>query len=447
MKQIFIQFGGTGDLAAKKLLPAYSTLLRKGYDFHIIALGRRFNDQESYAQHIGITEDAVLMKHLHYVSYSMEDSMSKKELTLVLQDLIGNECSVELIYYIALQPSLYESAIYDIRDIHESLEGCRLKKKIVVEKPFGFDRDSAKKYNDILISVFEDQQIYRIDHYLGKEFMQNLLVMRFYNDVIKGIWNKYYIDHIEIIFDEVYGVDQRLGFYEQIGVVRDTIQNHILQIITHLTMAEPVDFSPEEISHEKVKVLRSISPITEFHLAQYASLKQAKDTPIDTPTYCAFKLTVDTFDFSGVPIYVRTGKMQKEAKSMIYIAFKHFRSSPDKSRDLPDNAMIITIHPEMTIDLLVNMKEPGNPWGSRPVRLNFDHFNTFKVNTPEAYQQIIEKILLSDKSLFPSMQEIMEAWNIVAPMLGKTEVEQHPDKTLPSCAVSLIEQDGRTWFA
>lgn len=446
MKQIIIQFGGTGDLARKKLLPAYSALLKAGYDFHIISLGRRFSDQDSYADHVGIAEDDVLMRHLHYVHFSMEDSISKKRLTAVLQDLIGEACGIELIYYIALQPSLYESAVYDIRDIHDNLEGCQLQKKIVVEKPFGFDQESAKKYNDILLSVFEDRQIYRIDHYLGKEFMQNLLVMRFYNDVIKGIWNKHYIDHIQIIFDEVYGVDQRLGFYEQIGVVRDTIQNHILQIVTHLTMGEPVDFSPEEISHEKVKVLRSIPPITDFYLAQYGSLKQSKQTSTPTPTYCSFKLTVDAFDVSGIPIYVRTGKMQKEAKSMIYIAFKHFRSSPDRSRDLPENAMIITIHPEMTIDLQINMKQPGAPWESKPVRLNFDHFNTFKVNTPEAYQQILEKVLLSDKSLFPSMQEIMESWKIVSPMLRSTEIEQYEDKTLPSCAVSLIEEDGRTWF-
>ncbi len=447
MKQIFIQFGGTGDLVQKKLLPAYSTLLEKGYDFHVIALGRRFNDQKSYIEHVGISQDSLLIKHLHYIPFSMEDSQSKMLLTDLLHKLIGSACNIELIYYIALQPSLYESAIYDIRDIHENLVGCELKKKIVVEKPFGFDRNTAKKYNDILVSVFEDEQIYRIDHYLGKEFMQNLLVMRFYNDVIKGIWNKHYIDHIQVIFDEVYGVDQRLGFYEKIGVVRDTIQNHIMQIITHLTMGEPVDFSPQEISHEKVKILRSIPLITDFNLAQYASLKNAKEGPVHTPTYCSFKLTVDTFDFSGVPIYVRTGKMQKEAKSMIYIAFKHFRSSPDKNMDLSDNAMIITIHPEMTIDLQINMKEPGSHWGSRPVRLNFDHFNTFRVNTPEAYQQIIEKILQSDKSLFPSMNEIMEAWNIVQPMLAESEIEEYKDKTLPSSARSLIEKDGRTWFA
>jgi len=449
VKQIFIQFGGTGDLVQKKLLPAYETLLDQGHDFHVIALGRRFSDQESYISFIGLDEQSSLRGKLHYVQYSMESSSSKLSLINLLHSLIGDTCYIELIYYIALQPSLYESAIYDIRDVHERLQGCELQKKIVVEKPFGFDRDSAVHYNRILQSAFTDDEIYRVDHYLGKDFMQSLLVMRFYNDVFKGIWNKHFIDHIQIIFDETYGVDQRLGFYEQIGVVRDTIQNHILQIITHLTMGEPVAFTPVEISHEKRKVLRSIAPVTDFSLAQYSSLKEAKDGPIHTPTYCSMKLYVDTFDFAGVPIYVRTGKMQKQAQSLIYIAFKHFRTSSDRQQDLVDNAMIITLHPQMTIDLQINMKEPDSPWGSKPVRFNFDHFSTFGVNTPEAYQQIIEKIIVSDKSLFPSIEEITDAWMAVEPMLAESslEIENHADRSLPESARSLIETDGRTWFA
>jgi len=449
MKQIFIQFGGTGDLVRNKLLPAYASLLEQGYDLYIIALGRRFETLESYSEYAGIAEDSLLYKHLWFVQFSMEDTPSKKRLTCLLQQLIGDTCDIELIYYIALQPSLYESAVYDIRDIHESLEGCRLKQKIIVEKPFGFDRESARNYNGILLSLFQDDQIYRIDHYLGKEFMQSLLVMRFHNDVIKALWNKYYIDHIQIIFDEASGVDQRLNFYRQIGVVRDTVQNHILQIITHLLMGEPVDFSPEEMSHEKRKVLRSVRPITNFSLAQYATLEDHKDAQAERiPTYCAFKLTVDTFGFSGVPIYVRTGKMQKNAKSKIFIAFKHFLSSPDRNNDLEENRLIITLHPEMSIDLQINMKEPGSVWSSRPVQLNFDHLKTFRVNTPEAYQQIIEKILLSDKSLFPTIDEILDAWSIVEPMLtaGSSETELYDDRTMPACAESLIEEDGRTWF-
>ncbi len=448
MMQVFIQFGATGDLAEKKLLPAYSELLRKGYNFHVIALGRRFSTVEAYLKHMGITEDNPLTSRISFVQYSMEEAASKIELIRVLQETISGMCDVEFIYYIALQPSLYESAAYDIRDIHESLEGCRLTKKIIVEKPFGFDAESAQKYNSILLSVCTDEEMYRIDHYLGKEFMQNLLVMRFSNDIIKGIWNKHYIDHIQIIFDESFGVDQRLGFYEQIGVVRDTIQNHILQIVTHLTMAEPVEFTPEDIAHEKVKVLRSIKPISTFHLARYASLKDASGNSVNTPTYGAFTCAVDTFDFSGIPIYIRTGKMQKEALSMIYIAFKHFSGTADKKQVPPENAMIFTLHPEMTMDIQLNMKEPRSTWDPRSVRFTFDHFKTFQVNTPEAYQQIIEKILLSDKSLFPSMREILEAWRIVTPMLEADKpLEEYPDRSLPACAVSIIEKDGRHWYA
>jgi len=450
MKQIFIQFGGTGDLAQKKLLPAYRELLHKGYDFTVIALGRKYPDRQTYIEHMTESDaqnDELFMSRLNYLNFSMGEEDSKQRLISTLQEIIGSICDIELIYYIALQPSLYESAIYSIKEIHEQLHGCRLHKRIVVEKPFGFDLESAKKYNDILTTVFSDEEIYRIDHYLGKEFMQNLLIMRFFNDVMQGIWNKQFIDHIQIIFDEVYGVEQRLGFYEKIGVVRDTVQNHILQIITYLTMAEPVEFTPEEIAHEKVKILKSIRPVTHFSLGQYASLQEYTDHDINTPTYAAFKLLIDNYDFSDVPIYVRTGKMQKEARSMIYIAFKHFQGTAHSQKQASPNAIIITIHPEMNIDIQMNMKDPKAPWEVKPVRFNFNHFQTFKVNTPEAYQQILEKIMQADKSLFPSMDEIQAAWKIVAPMLDSVNiVEKYKDRTIPACAEELARRDGISWF-
>ncbi|MCF7953269.1 MAG: glucose-6-phosphate dehydrogenase (NADP(+)) [Spirochaetales bacterium] len=449
MKQIFIQFGGTGDLAQKKLLPAYRELMHKGYDFHVISLGRKFSDREEYLEHMlgeGAAADPLFKSRIDYLHFSMGEESSKQQLIDKLHEYIGSICDIELIYYIALQPSLYESAIYSIKEIHENLQGCRLRKKIVVEKPFGFDKKSAKTYNDILTTVFSDREIYRIDHYLGKEFMQNLLVMRFYNDVMQGLWNKQYIDYIQVIFDEVHGVEQRLGFYEKIGVVRDTVQNHILQIITYLTMGEPVEFTPEEIAHEKVKVLKSIRPIRDFSLGQYASLGEKAKGDIHTPTYAAFKLYVDTFDFSDIPIYVRTGKMQEKAASQIYIAFKHFRGTALSQKQTSPNAIIITIHPEMNIDIQMNMKDPSAAWAVKPVRFNFNHFQTFKVNTPEAYQQIIEKIIRSDKTLFPTIEEIEAAWGIVAPMLEPEEgVEIYEDRSLPSCARELVKQDGIEW--
>ncbi len=212
----------------------------------------------------------------------MKDPASLERVSSKAQQLVGDECEVEFIYYIALQPSLYEAAIRQIEQINTHMH-CTVSKKIIVEKPFGFDLDTATAYNTILTSVFTNEEIYRIDHYLGKEFMQNLLIMRFHNDIIRGIWNNHFIDHIQIIFDEDLGVEERLGFYEQIGVVRDTVQNHILQVITHLTMSEPSAFTPEEISHEKLRVLRAIKPVKDFTLSRYRSLAELQGDPSGPP--------------------------------------------------------------------------------------------------------------------------------------------------------------------
>ena len=445
MKKVIIQFGGTGDLAQKKLYPAYNNLLKKGFDFSIIALGRRYDTREEFLADILPLADPGFKACIDYLSYDMDSIQSAEILIQKINTLIGQDCSVEIIYYIALQPSLYESAIQHIQTI-DSQVACSIEKKVIIEKPFGFDHDSAQRYNTVLTHAFSDKEIYRVDHYLGKDFMQNILIMRFHNDIIRNVWNNRSIESIQIIFDETHGVDQRLGFYERIGVVRDTIQNHILQIVTHLTMGEPDGFTPEEIAHEKVKVLRAIRPITEFNLSKYSSLGKEANHPVSTPTYAALKLFVDTYDFSGIPIYIRTGKMQKEAKAIIYIQFKNFTESISRDEKISDNFMIITTNPELKFDLSLNMKRPESSWSSEPVLFNFNHTRTFGINSPEAYEQIIKKILVSDKSLFPSMEEIALSWKVVEPMLSGNEIEVYQDRTLPESAKTLIEKDGRSWF-
>ncbi len=449
MKSIIIQFGGTGDLALKKLYPAYARLLEKGYDFHVLALGRRYADRSEFIKAmINKDESNTITNRLDYLMYDMEDPSAPNILSERLCSLIGEHNEVELIYYLALQPSLYEDAIRQIQQADAAVGcNCTLHKKIVVEKPFGFDLESAQRYNQILETAFTDKEIFRVDHYLGKEFMQNLLVMRFHNDIIRSIWDNRSIESIQIIFDETHGVDQRLGFYERIGVVRDTIQNHIMQIITYLTMNEPATLSSEDIAIEKVKVLRAISPIEDFSMGRYESLGALSGKVVDTPTYAAFKLSVNTYYFAGIPIYVRTGKMQKEAKSLIYVKFKNTTKKVMHDASIHENAVIITIHPELTIDISMNLKEPNTPWKSKPVRFRFNQAETFGANTPEAYEQIVEKILQSDKSLFPSMREIKEAWRIVSPMLDdKHPKEVYPIRTLPRFAAHMADRDKFVWF-
>jgi len=447
MRQIIVQFGGTGDLAQKKLYPAYFNLLKKGYDITIIALGRRYPDREAFLSNMEIAGDKEFLKQLDYVRYDMAESNGIEKLEQKIDTIIDCASEIELLYYIALQPSLYEEAIKQIKIIDSHIS-CSVSKKIVVEKPFGFDSGSAQRYNEVLSQAFADKEIYRIDHYLGKEFMQNLLIMRFHNDIIRSIWNNRTIESIQIIFDETHGVDQRLGFYEKIGVVRDTIQNHILQIVTYLTMSEPASFSPEDIATEKIKVLRSIKPIQEYRLGRYESLGAGTGQGVNTPTYAALKLHVNTFYFAGIPIYIRTGKMQEKAVSQIYVKFKNTTKTVMNDSEIMENGVIINIHPELTIDISMNLKEPNTSWKSKSVKFRFNHSDTFGVNTPEAYEQIVEKILQSDKSLFPSMREILESWRIVDPMLHDTQdLEIYPAQSLPKFAKEMMEKDNMTWFA
>ncbi|MCK9287173.1 MAG: glucose-6-phosphate dehydrogenase [Sphaerochaetaceae bacterium] len=449
MKMIIIQFGGTGDLALKKLYPAYDHLMAKGFDFQVLALGRRFKDRDQFVSTmIGDDASQYFLDRLDYLHYDMEDDAAMQVLAGTLRSMVSGSGQVELIYYLALQPSLYEEAIRQIQEVDATLScACELSKKIVVEKPFGFDFESAYRYNKILETAFTDKEIFRIDHYLGKEFMQNLLIMRFHNDIMRSIWDNRSIESIQIIFDETHGVDQRLGFYEQIGVVRDTIQNHIMQIITYLTMNEPATLSPEDIAIEKVKVLRAISPIEQFAMGRYESLGAHSGHIVDTPTYAAFTLFVNTYYFAGIPIHVRTGKMQKEAKSLIYVKFRNTTAQVMHDTSIAENGVIITIHPELTIDISMNLKEPNTSWKSKPVRFRFNQAETFGANTPEAYEQILQKILQGDKSLFPTMKEISESWRIVAPMLSNDHaMEVYPVRTLPRFAHHMAKEHHFNWF-
>ena len=450
MKQIIVQFGGTGDLAKKKLYPAYEKLMSEEFDFNIIALGRRYKNKEAFiADSVSKDADERFIEKLDYLNYDMEDEKGATDALYSHIANLVNECNgIELIYYMALQPSLYEDAIRQIQIVDASLATlCPFQKKIVVEKPFGFDSESATRYNDILLTAFTDKEIYRIDHYLGKEFMQNLLLLRFHNDIIRSIWDNRSIESIQIIFDETHGVDQRLGFYEKIGVVRDTIQNHIMQIITYLTMNDPATLSPDDIAIEKVKVLKSIAPISEYHTGRYESLGVNSGHVVHTPTYAALTLQVNSYYFAGIPIYIRTGKMQKEAKSLIYIKFKNTTKKVMNDESIEENGVIITIHPELTIDIKMNLKEPLTSWKSKPVRFRFNQAETFGANTPEAYEQIVKKIFIGDKSLFPTMREISEAWRIVNPMLQENpHMEVYPVRTLPHFVKQMEDKNHFTWF-
>ena len=447
MKQVIIQFGGTGDLARKKLIPAYYELHKKNYQFDIIFLGRRFDTEDDFFSEMFEMQDENFTSVCSYINYDMEEETDNIKLLHKLQSLQKQYSGIECIYYMALSPYLYEKAVEGISKINTYL-GTDISKKVVVEKPFGFDYQSAVMYNEILQRVFKDEEIFRVDHYLGKEFIQNLLVMRFQNDIIHGIWNKDFIDHVQIIIDEKTGVDQRLDYYEKTGVIRDMVQNHILQILTSLTMEEPVEYVQEEISKEKIKILKSVEPIAEFALGRYAGLPAPESGERGSPTFIAFKAFLNNYTFSNVPFYIRTGKKLPNSQSLIYIQFKSFRSGLKKKDEELPNAMIIEIQPHMKIDLYINVKRPGEVNEVDSAKLNFDHFETFKINTPEAYEQILQKIVENDAILFPCEDEIRYSWKIVDPLVEKshqTEIAEYEEGSIPEEGARLIENDGRCW--
>lgn len=446
MKQIIIQYGGTGDLSRKKLIPAYYELFNKGYDLTILFLGRRFDSREEFIENM-TSEDIRaedFLSRVEYIQYDMKEESDNLKVLQVLQKKLSDTGEIELIYYLALHPDLYEQAVEGIKKINTYL-GDGVKKKVVVEKPFGFDYGTAVSYNNILKHAFNDDEIFRVDHYLGKEFIQNLLVLRFKNDIIHGIWNKDYIDHIQIVIDEDSGIENRLDYYEKTGVIRDMVQNHVLQILSTLAIGEPIELNQKEIAYEKVKTMRAVRPSDDFTVGRYTGIEGDEKTP----TFFACTFYVDTFEFAGVPFFVRTGKKMPTGQSFIYIQFKEFRAPEKRTEHTPPNSLIIEIQPNMKIDLMLNVKKPGKFSEVDGVKLNFDHFQTFRINTPEAYEQIVRKILDGDKILFPSEEEIKHSWKLVDPLIEQSEekdLDFYEPGNVPESAVELIEKHGRCWY-
>ncbi len=436
-RTLFIQFGGTGDLARKKLYPAYSELAAKGFDFSIIALGRRYPDAESFFAGMDVPEQ--LRDRMDFVRFDLDSD----ELVALREKMLEHaNKETRIVFYMAVLPEYYEKVLPIIEEL-EKVSPSSERPKIVLEKPFGYDTASATAFDTNIKKMFAESDIFRVDHYLGKELIQNMLIMRFTNEIISGIWNSGYIDHVQIILDESHGIEQRTDYYNKVGVVRDMVQNHILQLVTHLMMEEPDDFVFQHISREKFAALKRIRGIDDFSLGRYASCPGNETC---APTHAALKLHASGGVLDGVPIYIRTGKRQPASRSLVYIQFKNFMTKTEKRADIPPNSMTIEIQPEMKIDFTMNVKKPHESWSAHPVKFNFNHMETFRMNTPEAYEQILEKVLQGDKTLFPSNEEILESWRIVQPMISEDIVPvSYEDGSVPEGAVKLIESDGRKW--
>ncbi len=486
-------FGASGDLAQRKLIPAVYELLREGLlgeHSYIVGYSRSAMSDEQYRKvcrdavekHARSKFDAALWDRLEpriyytQAEYGSPDDHSRVGVTLNrLDEKFGNEGN--RLFYLATPPEAFDEIITRLgeRELVEKDQSRNpgLWHRIIIEKPFGRDLQSARALNALLLKYFTEEQVFRIDHYLGKETVQNLMVTRFANAVFEPIWNYKYIDHVQITVSETLGVGKRGGYYDQSGALRDMVQNHIFQLMALVAMEPPVALDAISVRDEKVKVYKSVRPIRPGQVdtytvrGQYGAGEAAgqktggylkeQGVPSDsrTETFAALKLYIDNWRWSGTPFYLRTGKFLEEKLSEVVV---RFRSPPltlfQKQCQSPvyPNDLIIRVQPEEGISWRLNGKVPGGQMNIKAVALDFLYSTTFNVEPPEAYERLIYDATLGDQTLFIRGDEAEAAWAVIDPIeQGWAQSSQPPHEYAPGSwgpksALDLIELDGRRWL-
>jgi len=486
----FVLFGGTGDLAHRKVVPALFQLWRTNllpHELAIVAIGRRpYTDElfrgelraslEQFSRVLPI-ETAVWDDFAARISYHRGD-FGDQTLYDGLSDRLdeidrqhgtrGNR-----LYYLATQPSAFADIIAGLGqaglDHEHHGEGWR---RIVIEKPFGRDTTSAIRLNREVGKVFRESQVYRIDHYLGKETVRNILVFRFGNGIFEPIWHRRYVDHVQITVAESIGVEKRGSFYEEAGASRDFLQNHLMQLLALVAMEPPATFDADALRDEKVKVLRAIEPMSREEVAanvvrgQYgagwvagepvAGYRQEPevDPESETETYVAARFEIDDWRWAGVPFYLRAGKRLPKRATEIAIQFKEVPHAlfKDSSADPEANLLALRIQPDEGILLRFAAKVPGLGVDVRSVNMDFTYGSAFSVDSPDAYETLILDALLGDAALFTRADEVEKAWSIVTPIIEAWAEAPPPDfpnydagSWGPAAAEPLLAADGRRW--
>ncbi len=399
--------GASGDLAKRKLIPALIRLLENGSiagDCRVIGSGRTDYSDVSFREHI-----AVPGKFASFFSYHQG-----------MDGLYEKVCSCgefsQIIVFMALPPGVYgktAEALYR--------SGFRYNVRIIIEKPFGSDYQTARELNRHLKEFYTEKQIYRIDHYLAKEAVQNILVFRFANNIFYPVWNSSYIESIQINAFEEIGVESRGAYFDKSGIIRDMIQNHLLQLLALITMEAPVSLEPESIRHQKLNILRALT-VKECHIQQYEGyrLESKISGNSQTETYAEMKLSIDTFRWSGMPIYIRTGKAVGEKQTSIAITFK--KVPPllfNKDGKLDNNRIIFHIQPRSGIFIDHSTKIPGSEMEITTTDMDFCYADTFEGAVPEAYQKLLLDALKGDQTLFVSAEETELSWQKIEPFLDR----------------------------
>ena len=485
---IFVIFGGSGDLTNRKLIPALVNLQVDGYlpeKFAVIGLGRSdftddaFRNQleegiEKYSRRKIGTETWDQFKR--QILYLQSDIMAPESYAQIrskteeLQQTWGREA--QIIYYLAIAPSLVEPVANNLgkAGICENIERTRL----VVEKPFGYDLASAQALNKLLTSIFDEAQIYRIDHYLGKEAVQNMLAFRFANIMFEPIWNNKYVDHVQITVSEKEGVGDRGGYYDRSGALKDMIQNHVLQLLCFTAMEAPLSFDADEIRNKKLDVLKAIKPYQGKEIFENASRGQYSkgryngtltpayrdegkvDPRSNTETFAAIRFYVSNWRWQNVPFYVRSGKNMPEKLSQIIIQFRpvpHHIFSSLAEESFSPNRITISIAPDTGIRVRFQAKQIGQQMRLKSEDLTFNYSNAPDDQQPEAYETLLFDVMSGDATLFMRSDEVEAAWRVVMPFVeawaerpASDFPNYAPNSWGPESSRRLIAADGRHWI-
>ncbi|KQC04221.1 MAG: hypothetical protein APR54_08925 [Candidatus Cloacimonas sp. SDB] len=411
---MIVIFGASGDLTRKKLIPALYNLFKKGtLTDSIICLARKKFSTEDFIESLQLAENIgsneIDPEFISYLTYYPTD-FRKPDINL-LQTVLSKE--EETIFYLAVGPDLFQPIIDIIKQLGIS------RKKVVFEKPFGFDLGSATELNDCISKTFNEKEIYRIDHYLGKEMVQNILVFRFANSIFEQIWNRDFIEKVEITISEAAGIGRRAEYYENAGALRDMMQNHLLQLLALTAMNPPISMQADDIRDEVVKVLRKVKTLN-FKVAQYESYRQEIEKPDSvTETYAALTLNIDEAKWQGVPFELKTGKKLAQRYAEINLIIKDVTcrlfSRERKIKNLP-NTITLRIQPNEGIMVKFNAKIPGAGMDLQQVKMDFCHKCEFGPNTPEAYESLLYEIMEGDQTLFTRWDSVEASWKIIDPI-------------------------------